>query len=276
MEANLLVLGLALVAAGIFAGLIAGLFGIGGGVVIVPTLYHVFGALGVPDESRMHAAVATSLATIVVTSLRSAAAHRKRGAVDAEVVRTWAPWIVLGALVGSLVARLVSGAALTGLFGVGALFMAARMAFWKDQKIADELPTGAARAGLATAMGFSSSWMGIGGGVFGVMMMTLCGRSIHQAVGTAAAFGAAIGAPAALGFIVAGIGVDGLAPWSLGYVNLPGFAAIATLTTIMAPLGARLAHGLSQTLLKRLFALGLSVVATQMLWETAGAIIRAR
>ncbi len=263
-----------LVATGVVAGLIAGMFGIGGGVVIVPALYHLLGEVGASDETRMHAAVATSLATIVVTSLRSARAHMKRGAVDMGVIRTWVPWIIFGSFAGSLLARFVPGTALTGLFGVGAMLIAVRMLVVdKPKPLRADLPGGAARAGLGTGIGFASSWMGIGGGVFGVMLLTLCGRTIHQAVGTAAGFGAAIGGPAALGFIISGLGVEGRAAGSLGYVNAPAFAVVITLTFIFAPLGARIAHAMSQSLLQRLFGAGLILVAIQMLFETFGALV---
>lgn len=259
---------LAVTAAGLFAGLIAGMFGVGGGIVIVPALYHAFGAVGVSDETRMHAAVATSLATIIATSARSVQAHAKRQSVDFTALRQWAPWIVLGALIGGMLARLVPADALSAVFAVGACLVAVRMARGGTvEPMFDDLPRGPARAGIGGALGFVSSWMGIGGGVFGVVLMTLSGRPMHQAVGTAAGFGAAIGAPGALGFIIAGLGVDGRPPFSLGYVNGPGFLLIATLTVLTAPFGARLAHGLSRTLLQRLFAAGLSVVALQMGWE---------
>lgn len=254
---------------GAAAGVIAGLFGIGGGVIIVPALYYVFGALGADDAVRMHAAVATSLATIVVTSLRSVSAHAKRGAVDGDILRAWTPWIVLGAIAGAATARFVPGEGLTGLFGVFGLAIAVRMGLGRDvTPIADRPPEGALRAGMGSGLGFTSSWLGIGGGVFGVLMLTLSGRPIHKAVGTAAGFGLAIGAPAAVTAILAGWGLEGRPPFSLGYVNVPGFALIAALTTLTAPLGARLAHGLSQSALRRVFAIALGVIALNMLVET--------
>lgn len=272
--ADMLPLALAVLAVGAFAGVIAGLFGIGGGIIIVPALYHVFGALGASDATRMHAAVATSLATIIVTSLRSVSAHAKHGAVDGEVLRRWTPWIVAGALVGSLVARFVAGTTLSLVFGVGALLIAARMGLGGNGKpLAQELPKGAARAGIGGLIGFASSWMGIGGGVLGVMVMTLSGRPIHQAVGTAAGFGAAIGVPGALGFGIAGLGVAGRPDWSIGYVNLPGFALITMATLVTAPWGAALAHRLSKTLLRRLFAIGLALIALNMIWDRAATLL---
>lgn len=271
MTPDLLLLAAALAGAGAFAGLIAGLFGVGGGIVIVPVLFHVFGAVGADDAVRMHAAVGTSLATIIVTAIRSSLAHNARGAVDWGVLRTWAPWIALGAGAGGLVARFVPGAGLTAIFGVGALIVAARMALAGEPKPREAaLPDGPARAGLAGLLGFSSSWLGIGGGVFGVTILTLYGRPIHQAVGTAAAFGAAVGLPGAIGFMIAGWGAAGLPPYSLGYVNLPAFAFVAVMTTIFAPIGARLAHSLSRSMLRRSFAVLLGVVSLQMIAEALG------
>ncbi len=265
----------ALAAAGAFAGFVAGLFGIGGGIIIVPALYQAFGVMEVGEENRMHVAVATSLATIIATSLRSASEHAKRGAVEWSIVQRWAPWLVTGALAGAIASRFVPGEALKVLFALGATGVALRMAFGGDPQPrerprAEGLPGRAAEAGAATGLGFASAWMGIGGGVFGVMALTIAGRPMHKAIGTAATFGVAIGAPGALGFILAGLGVEGRPPLSLGYVNLPGFLIIAALTVSTAPLGVRLAHGLSRTLLRRLFASGLAVIAAHMLWEAFG------
>lgn len=258
----------ALVAAGLFAGLIGGLFGVGGGLVIVPALYHGLNIAGVPEDARAHVAVATSLSTIIVTSWRSLSAHRKSGAVDEAILKAWLPYVAGGALLGAVIAGAMSGQALLIVFGVLALLLAAQMAFGSDRwRLADDMPTGAARAGAAGGLGLLSAIMGIGGGAIGVTIMTLCGRPIHQAVATASGFGAAIAAPAALANIVTGWGVEGL-PWgSLGYVNLPGFVILAALTALTAPFGARLAHRLDRALLKRLFAAFLAAMAISLLLE---------
>lgn len=252
---------------GLVAGVVAGLFGVGGGIIIVPALFYAFGLMDVSDAVRMHAAVATSLAIIVVTSTRSVLAHHRRGAVDIGVLRGFAPWIVAGAFGGALLARFVDGTVLTGLFGVFAVLIAARMAFFRDvPPLTNQVPTGAARAGMGAGMGFVSSWMGIGGGVFGVIMLTLCGRSIHQAVGTAAGFGAAIGLPGALGFVLAGCNNAELPPLSLGYVNLAGFVLISVTAGLTTPVGAMLAHRLSKDMLSRIFAVVLAVLGLRMCW----------
>lgn len=265
--AQLVLLAGALVAAGVIAGFAGGLFGIGGGVVIVPVLFHALGALGYGEE-RMHVAVATSLATIIVTSVQSVRAHASKGAVDFAVLRAWTPWIVLGAALGGLAAAFLSGQMLSAVFGVLALAVAANMALGSEQwRLASDLPASGGRAATAGSIGFLSALMGIGGGAFGVTVMTLCGRPIHQAVGTAAGFGAAIGVPAVIGYMIGGWGHAGLPPLSLGYVNVPGFIAIGLLTSLMAPLGARAAHRLDKRRLKQLFALFLALTACQMLYE---------
>lgn len=268
MGLDFLVFLAALCAAGLFAGLIGGLFGVGGGVVIVPALYHGLGLAGVPEDVRVHMAVATSLSTIVATSWRSLSAHRKSGAVDEALLQSWVPWVALGAVIGAVIAGQFSGQGLLIVFGVLALVVAANMAFGSDQwRIAPDMPTGVARAGTAGGVGVLSAMMGIGGGAFGVTIMTLCGRPIHQAVATASGFGAAIALPAALVNVITGWGAAGL-PWgSLGYVNIPGFFVLAGLTAITAPIGARLAHRLERALLKRLFAAFLALMALNLLFE---------
>lgn len=257
---------LALTGAGLFAGFVGGLFGIGGGAVVVPALYYVFTALGVDEAVRMHVAVGTSLSTIVSTSWRSLSTHMKAGAVDFDVLRTWGPWITGGAIAGAAIAGLVNNEVLLIVFGGGLLLIAAQMAFGSPAwRVANDLPTGAARAGIAGGIGVLSAMMGVGGGAFGVTVMTLCGRPIHQAVATASGFGAAIALPAALGYVIAGWGRAGLPPWSLGFVSAPGFVVLAILTAITAPIGARLAHRLPVLILRRAFALFLALVALNML-----------
>lgn len=268
MTSEFLGFALWLAGAGLGAGFLGGLFGIGGGVVIVPALYGVFTALGVDEGVRMHAAVGTSLSTIISTSWRSLAAHTKAGAVDFDVLRAWTPWISVGALVGAAIAGVVGSDVLLIVFGAGLLLVAAQMGFADPSwRLRSELPRGGVRALIASGIGALSAMMGIGGGAFGVTVMTLCGTSIHRAVATASGFGAAIALPAALGYVIAGWGRAGLPPWSLGFVSLPGFVLVAALTAITAPLGARLAHRLPQRTLKRAFAVLLAFVAIGLLRE---------
>lgn len=256
---------LALAGAGAFAGLVAGLFGIGGGAVIVPVLFFLLSGLGYEDTAQ-HVAVATSLATIIATSARSVMAHHRHGAVDWDVLKLWSPWIVIGALIGMWLAAYMSGRVLTMIFGVVAFVIALQFFFGRpDWRVADGMARGLPRAGLGSAMGGLSALMGIGGGTFGVSLMTMSGRPIHQAVGTAAGFGVAIGAPGALAAIWSGWGTQGVPPGTLGYVNLPAFVLIASLTVAMAPVGAALAHRLDGAVLKRTFGVLLAIVAVRML-----------
>jgi uncharacterized membrane protein YfcA len=266
MTGELLSFVAALCAAGLVAGFVGGLFGIGGGVIVVPALYYVLTALGVDEGVRMHVAVGTSLSTIVSTSWRSLATHVKAGAVDADILRTWMPWIALGAVAGSIAAGAADTKTLLAVFGGGLLLIALQMGFADPTwRLAPDLPAGAVRALLAAGVGFLSAMMGIGGGAFGVTLMTLCGRPIHQAVATASGFGAAIAAPAAIGFIISGWGNESAPPLSLGFVSGPGFIVLAAFTALTAPFGARLAHRLPQLALKRAFAFFLALVALNML-----------
>ena len=233
--------------------------------LIVPALYYVFTALGVDEAVRMHVAIGTALSTIISTSWRSLAAHTKAGAVDFAVLKSWGPWIAAGALVGAGLAGLADTAVLLLVFGGGLLLIALQMGLGNPRwRLADALPTGPARAARVRSrrvVGYDGHWRG----AFGVTLMTLCGRAMHQAVATASGFGAAIALPAALVYVVVGWNADGLPPWSLGYVNLPGFVLLAGLTALTAPLGARLAHRLPQQTLKRAFAVLLALIALNML-----------
>lgn len=251
--------------AGLLAGLLAGLFGIGGGVVIVPALYGLLSILGY-QATALHVAVATSLSTIIATSAASLNAHARQGAVDFAMLRAWTPWVAVGAAGGAMIAGALSSAGLQLVFGALGIVVAAHFlmstAAWR---LASDLPAGAPRALIGSAIGAASAVMGIGGGAFGATLMTLCGRPIHQAVATASGFGAAIGVPAALWLIFDGWVEPGRPPLSLGYVNLPGFVLIGALTTLSAPLGARLAHALPRAVLKRLFGVVFLLISGLML-----------
>jgi uncharacterized protein len=174
----------------------------------------------------------------------------------------------LGALCGIALSSLMSKHMLLGVFGTLLVVLAAQLMFGRPSwRLSETLPQGAARAGLGTSLGTLSALMGIGGGTFGVSLMTLCGTPIHRAVATAAGWGVAIGLPGALAAIVAGWGRDGLPPFSLGFVNLPAFALISIFTVMMAPVGASLAHRLNAELLRKLFGALLAVVAARMVWQ---------
>lgn len=265
---ELILFAAALAGAGLFAGLLAGLLGIGGGIIIVPVLFELFVLLGVPDEARAHLAIGTSLGTIIITSLRSMAAHDRKGALDRDLLKCWALPVVLGALVGTVLAAHVSSRELRFVFATVALLLAANMLFGRESwRLGDKLPAPSIQYIVASLIGVLSAMMGIGGGTFGVTFLTLYGRDTRQAVATSAGLGVLIGIPGALGFVVAGWGAPDLPPLSVGYVNLIGIAVIAPLTTLAAPWGANLAHTINHKTLLRLFAVFLIITALQIYWR---------
>ncbi|WP_176592105.1 sulfite exporter TauE/SafE family protein [Sphingobium sp. EM0848] len=256
----------AMLGAGLFAGFAAGIFGIGGGFVVVPALFVVLPLLGGTHDAIAHVAIGTSAATIIVTSIRSLLAHAKRGAVEFEVLKTWAPWIILGDGVGVMLAGHVDGHILTMIFAIGVFLMSLNFLLPKvgGKVISDEMPSGIARVGIAGGLGTFSALLGIGGGTIAIMVMTLCGRSIHRAIATASGIGTLIAIPSAIGFALIGLKESGL-PWgSLGYVNLPATLAIASMSILTAPLGVAAAHSLPAGLLKRVFGVYLVIIAFVM------------
>lgn len=261
-------LALGLLATGVVAGLVAGMLGVGGGIVIVPVMYNVLAAMNVPENLRMHVAVGTSLVTIIPTSISSLRAHNKKGAVDWPLLKRWIAPMLVGVLVGSVLAGVARGQTLTLIFGVVALPVAAQLAFAKELwRLADHLPGGVGGALVPFGIGGASTMMGIGGGTVGVPAMTLCGVPIHRAVGTASAFGAIISVPGAIGAAIAGWGVAGLPPYSLGYANLMGFLLIAPAAFFAAPAGAAIAHMVDKNRLRKMFALFVAITAAKMLWD---------
>lgn len=257
-----------LMAAGLLGGLLAGLLGVGGGIVVVPVLFHVLSALGLDESIRMPVAVGTSLATIIPTTLRAVSGHRAKGAVDDAILRQWAPAMIVGVVLASLSAEVIGGRGLTLIFAVMALLVALNLGFGRESwRLGAALPGGPGRAALAGGIGYVSTLMGIGGGTFGVTAMTLYGVPIHRAVGTAAGLGLIISIPGTAGFLLAGLDAQGLPPFSLGYVNLLGFALIVPSTILATPWGVELAHRLSRTALRRAFAVFLALTSARMFWE---------
>lgn len=263
-----LILGMAMLAAGTIAGVLAGLFGIGGGVVIVPVLEAALGLVGVDPAIRMHIAVGTSLATIIPTSISSARAHHKRGAVDVAIVRRWALFVLIGALLGAWIASRVHSDVLAVVFATMAFLVALKMLLLPESRnLTTEVPRNPLVLVIPTSIGCFSSMMGIGGGTFSVMTLTLFNEPIHRAVGTAALFGLAISLPATVGFMVAGWGDPRLPAGSLGFVSLLGFACIAPATVLAAPLGAKIAHAFSARRLNMLFGIFLIVASIRMYYR---------
>ena len=261
-----------LLGVGGLAGLSAGLFGIGGGAVMVPALFFAFNALGVSQDVVMHSAIATSSAIIIVNAIRSTLSHHKHGAVDWDLLWpknpffSYAFWIGLGAFLAAIwLAPRLSGQVLTVLFAGVASLVALQFIFGRpDWKLRETVPGGMTRPIVGGTVGVLSSLMGIGGGSLTVPLMSICGVPIHRAVATASGFGFAIALPATLGFIISGIGAQGRPAFSLGYVNAMGFVLIASIAFLTIPLGAKLAHSMSQKKLKMIFGVCLLFVAINM------------
>ena len=264
-------LALALVASGAVAGLLAGVFGIGGGAVLVPVLYQFLTWLGVDEAVRMHISVATSLGIIVPTSIRSFLAHKQRGAADLDLLKSWLIPVPAGAVVASLVAAYVSGDGLKGIFAGIAVIVGLRMLFNRESwKIGNDIPGNPVRAICGGLIGFFSTLMGIGGGVMNNTFMTLFGRPIHQAVATSSGTGVLISIPGVIGMMWAGWGAAGLPAFSLGYVNILGVALIIPITTFAAPFGVKIAHALPRRYLEIFFGLFLLSVAARFAWSLWG------
>lgn len=259
-----------LLAVGAVAGTLAGLLGVGGGIVIVPVLYWLTetGLLDVDETVAVHFAVATSLATIIPTSISSARAHHKKGSIDFAMFRSWAPFIVLGALIGGVLAANVNAGILSLVFGVVALIVVANMLNPTPLVLARTPPkSGLSRAVIAGPIGMFSAMMGIGGGTLSVPIMTLLNFPVHRAVGTAALFGLMIAVPGILGYAFAGQDISGLLPWSVGYINLPAAFIISVATFFFAPLGVKIAHRLNARRLRIAFAVFLAISGVKMLSE---------
>jgi len=258
----------ALLAGGALTGVLAGLFGVGGGAILVPVLYELFGFLGTDEAVRMHMSVATSLAVIIPTSIRSFSAHHARGAVDMDMLRYWAPYVFVGVVLGSLVIAIAPSLALRGIFAVMTTLIAVRLVFANERWILGrDLPQNPGRALWGGAIGVFSVLMGVGGGAMFSAVMMLYSRPIHQAVATASGLGVVISIPATIGFILSGWSVTGLPPASMGYVNLIGFAAIIPSSIAFAPLGVKLAHWMSRRHLELAFAVFLFGISLRFFWS---------
>ncbi len=254
----------ALLAAGLFAGFTAGMFGVGGGFVVVPAMLVTLPLLphGLKPEFT-HVAIGTSAATIIVSSIRAVRAQHKRGAVEWDILKTWAPWLVIGDAIGVYLAGQVDGTVLKLVFAIGValmsiMFIVPRL---RTLVISENMPGPIATAGIAGGLGVFSSLLGIGGGTIAITVMTLCSRTIHRAIATASGIGTLIAIPTAIGFAIIGFGHVGL-PWgSLGYINLPAAIVISSMSVLTAPLGVAAAHKLPSNPLKTVFGCYLIVIA---------------
>ena len=260
-----------LLAIGAFAGVLAGLLGVGGGIVLVPAFFYAFTTLGYAGPQLMQICLATSLATIIVTSVRSVLSHNRKGAVDWHILRTWAPGIAVGALVGVVVASGLRSGTLQAIFGMLGVTVGLYLAFGRPEwRLGPVMPGGVVRAVLSPVIGFLSVLMGIGGGSFGVPLMTLYGNPIHRAVATAAGFGLLIAVPSVIGFLFVEIAPENRPPFTIGAVNLVAFGIIIAMTLMTAPLGVRIAHAMDPKPLKRIFAVFIIIVAGNMLRKALG------
>lgn len=254
---------LTLLAASAVGGLLAGLFGVGGGAIFVPVLYHTFVLLGVDPAVAMHLSIGSSLAIIVPTALRSLAAHARRGAVDMRLLKEWTAAVPLGVVAGTAIAAAASAGELKAIFAAIAFLLSIRMIVGRLPVIAAELPGLLGRSVAGAAIGILSALMGIGGGVLNNTFMTAYGRTMHQAVATSAGVGVLIAIPGIISFAVAGWGDPRLPAFSLGYVSLAATAVVAPVSMLLAPAGAALAHRMSKRQLEIGFGLFLMTVALQ-------------
>lgn len=267
--AELVELALLLLFVGALSGFLAGIFGIGGGAVLVPVFYECFRLAGVPLEVRMPLCIGTSLAIIIPTSIASFRAHYRRGAVDMEILKLWWVPIVIGVIAGSLTARVAPERLFKIVFVCVAWSAALRLFLARDNwKFGDEVPTGLAMRVYGFFIGLLSTLMGVGGGLFANLLMTFYGRPIHQAVATSSALAVLISIPGALGYVYAGWPAAARfpevaalqMPFSLGYVSLVGALVVMPTTLITAPLGVRVAHALSKRKLEVAFGCYLFLV----------------
>lgn len=256
---------LVLIGMGALAGTLAGLLGIGGGLIIVPVLALVFAGRGVGPELVMHVAIGTSLATIVVTSLSSIRAHHRRGAVDWATVRRITPGVLLGGVLGGLIADALAGETLRLVFAIFLLLVAVQFAIGPAARPQRQLPGAVGLSAAGTVIGTVASMMGVGGGSMSVPYLTRCNVALRNAVATSAAIGLPIALSGASTFLVAGLNVPGRPDWSIGYVNLPAFFGIVAASILFAPYGARLAHRLPEKALRRVFAAFLAILGTRLL-----------
>jgi uncharacterized membrane protein YfcA len=259
--------------AGLLAGFVAGMFGIGGGFVVVPALAGVLTVLphAGGEKHIMHVAIGTSLATIFFTSLRSVQAHAKRGAVDWSILKAWLPWVVAGVIAGIALTSALDGEQLKIAFGICLVPLGLNFIFqFLGRRVASDerMPRGPARAALGSGLGAFSSLLGIGGGTPAVLIMTMSGVSMHRAVATAAGFGTIIAVPGAIGSVIVGLNQPDLPTGSIGFVNLIALAAITTMSILTAPLGVAAAHYLDPAKLKRVFGVYLLATSVFMLKDS--------
>jgi len=257
-----------LIATGLFAGFIAGLFGIGGGVVVVPVLYYIFTLAEIDESIRMHLSIGTSLANIVPISIISAFNHSKRGAVDLNLLKFISISVVFGVILGSVIVSFLKGSTLILIYSILLMIVAMQFFFWKEEwRFALQFPKNILGHVYGSTIGFLATLIGVGGGAMSVPILKLYNFEIHKAIGTAAGIGIIITIPGTIGFILAGISNQISLPLSLGYVSLVGLLMITPLTMIGAPLGVRFAHHLSKNKLNFIFGLFILIMSLRFFLE---------
>lgn len=259
----------ALLAAGLLTGLLAGMFGVGGGAVIVPVLYQIFGLLHVPEAVRIHLCVGTSLAIIIPTSIQSFRAHRAKGKVMMDVLQLWAVPVVASVIVGGIIAAFAPGLVLKLVFVLVAGSNAIKLLSGRDDwRIAPDLPGPTGMRAYGVLIGLASALMGIGGGAISNMILSLHGKPIHNAVATSSGLGVLISIPGAIAYMIAGWPhMASLPPLSVGFVSLLGFVLIAPTSTLVAPYGARLAHAMPKRRLEVAFGVFLLLVSARFIYS---------
>lgn len=264
---EMVILAGALLCGGFLTGMLSGLFGVGGGGILVPVLYEVFGFIGTPDDVRMHLAVGTSFSVIAPTSFRAVYAHFQRNSVDTALLRRIAPAALIGIITGAAIARIADGSAFQFIWVISATLLSASIIFRPvNWRFKGDLMRPAYYMPIGSGVGFIATLMGVGGGAQIAAVLALFGRPMHQAVGTAAGFSALLAIPALTGFIWAGWYATGLPVGSIGYFSVIGAAAIIPASVFAAPLGARLAHGMPKRKLEIVFALFLLLVGIRFLF----------
>ena len=262
-----------LLGAGAVAGITTGLFGVGGGFIIVPTLLAILPMFAGDSDGLVHTAIGTSLASIIVSSFRAVQTHRKNNLVDFSVLKAWAPWLLIGVAGGVVLASYMDATALIVVFAVGVLVYSIYFIFpqyFEPKEVPRSLPQGLSLAGFASALGGFSALLGIGGGTPFVVILVICGRRVHQAVATAAGVGFIIAIPGAIGFLILGLTRQAPLPWgSIGYIHIPALLAISFMTVFTSPWGAKIAQRLNEVHLKRAFGIYLIAVAISMLSKLA-------
>jgi len=270
--AEIIELAIALIAVGALAGFLAGLFGVGGGAILVPVLYELFRIMDVPLEARMPLCVGTSLAIIIPTAIRSYLAHKRHGSVDMDILRKWAIPVLIGVTAGSMIARYAPEQVFKYVFVVVAWSAAIRLIFGKDSwKMGDEFPTGPFMKIYGVIIGLLSTLMGIGGGLFSNLLMTLYGKSIHKSVATSSGLAVLISIPGTIGYIYAGWPAAAKFPAStvlqfplaIGYISLIGAIMVMPTSLLTAPFGAKAAHMMSKRTLEVAFGVYLFIMGSR-------------